>query len=353
MRQKIVYSLLLTAILFSSCGKKAKKSYDEIGNAGLTVRTENLQANLRSFAKQGVIIGQQYATLEGVGWVSDTIERSDIHGVCGDFPASSGYELLGLEHGWSMNSDSLDFSVIREDALRLFKRGGLILMKWTAPDPRGNEKTLDDWVGRIARYLASLQNDYGIKAPVVLFLYPQEGKSWYDNLSDEAYKDMFEHTIDKLKDLDVTNALYGYSCNSAALKKGIEDRLPEGVDVINMTLFGDRDTRESKSLSSSLPESLNLLKQTASEHHLAQGLTTGMEGLPDSTFFSKTLLPAIQQSGLSYILFGRNHGDFSEGYCYTPYPGCGNARINDFMKFYNNRTTIFLKELNGLYLNGK
>ena len=55
-----------------------KSSYDEIGSSGLTTRTENLIANMHTIAEKGVLIGQMYGTLEGVGWKNDTTKYGDI-----------------------------------------------------------------------------------------------------------------------------------------------------------------------------------------------------------------------------------------------------------------------------------
>ena len=67
-------------------------------------------------------------------------------------------------------------------------------------------------------------------------------------------------------------------------------------------------------------------------------------------FFSGTIAGLVKQYRLSYILFGANRGEPHEGRFYVPYPGCSNELIDDFVKFYNAGSTIFLGDLNGLYL---
>ena len=62
----IFYSLMIT-LTISSCGNK-KNSYDEIASSGRTTRTESLKSNLTTFTNKGVMIGQMYGTLEGIGW---------------------------------------------------------------------------------------------------------------------------------------------------------------------------------------------------------------------------------------------------------------------------------------------
>lgn len=375
MRKTTVFYLLFLTVLCLSCRDK-RKTYDEIGSSGLTTRTENLQANIRTLVNKGVLIGQQYGTLEGVGWRGDSLGRSDMRSICHDGPACSGYELCGVERGLKMNTDSIAFEAIREDALRLFKHGGLILMSWTMPDYRSDNKVFEVWMSHLADYLASLQDDYGIKAPVLLFPCPQDGKSWYTKLSPEAYKALFEKITDRLRSLGATNVLYGSSWTSLSDRSRVELSLPEEIDVLHLSLLqiDGRDT----TYQSCLNRELAVLMEVAQLHNLAPGLTTGIEGLsfasdpflftnephsvinephsvtneglPVSNYFSDILLPVLRNYRLSYVLLGANRGEARSKHFHVPYPGCDERLIDDFIKFYNDDSTIFLKDLNGLYL---
>ncbi|MGI6243823.1 MAG: hypothetical protein ACOYJK_09890 [Prevotella sp.] len=347
MRKATAFCLLLLGILCSSCGGK-RKLYDEMGDNGLTTRTENLQANLRTFVNKGVLIGQQYGTLEGIGWRDDSVNIGDIQSICNDTPSCIGYELCGIERGLKTNADSITFEAIRRDALRLFKRGGLVLMDWTMPDYRGDEKLFETWTARMADYLTSLQDDYGIKAPVVLFLCPQDGTSWYTKLSPEAYKSFFERIIDRLKSLGVTNVLYGSSWADLSEENRVASSLPDGIDVLNLSLLqtDGNDTAYRSRLDHELP----ILMEMAQSRNLVPGLTTGIKALSVTDYFSNILLPVLRSQRLSYILLGANRGEAYDGHFYVPYPGSDERLIDDFVKFYNDDSTIFLRELNGLYL---
>lgn len=347
MRNITLLGLLLSVALCVSCGGK-RKSYDEMGSHGLTTRTENLQANLHTFVNQGVIVGQQYGTLEGIGWRYDSTGRSDMKSICDDSPACSGYELCGIERGLKLNCDSIAFTSIRKDALQLFKHGGLVLMNWTAPDFQGDTEKLNAWTSRLADYLGSLQDGYGIKVPVVLLLYPLDGRSWYTRLSAADYRSLYEQTADRLKDLGVTNVVLGCSLSNLTSKEQAEDWIPEGIDVLNLSLLVAG--KSATTYEAALKQQLGVLVGLAQEHNLVPGVTTGVEGLPDAQLFSRVLLPATQQYRLSYLLFGANRGEFREGRFCVPYPGCSNDLIEDFVQFYNAESTLFLNDLNGLYL---
>ena len=132
---------ITVATCCTSCGDKKKKSYDEVTMSGLTQKTENLQTNIKAFANKGTLIGQMYGTLSGIGWnrwECDS-DRCDMESICGYHPAANGYELAGIESGKKQNIDGVPFKAIREDVLKNFRRGGLLIMNWTAPNYNGNE----------------------------------------------------------------------------------------------------------------------------------------------------------------------------------------------------------------------
>ena len=159
---------IAVATCATSCGDKKKKSYDEIAMSGLTTRTENLQTNVKAYANKGTLIGQMYGTLTGIGWnrwQCDS-DRCDMQAICGFRPAVNGYELAGIENGKSSNIDGIPFKSIKEDVLKNFRKGGLLIMNWTAPNYYGNEDILEEYAKKVANFLGSLQDDYGIKAPV-------------------------------------------------------------------------------------------------------------------------------------------------------------------------------------------
>lgn len=334
--------LAATLVLASCGGKNEKKSYDEIGESGLTTRTENLAANIRTGAGNGVIIGQLYGTLQGVGWECDSA-RSDFFSICGEGPAATGYELRGIEIGSKINSDSLSFDDIRADVLEMFWRGGLVTMTWSIPDKAKDPESLKKYTAAIAKYFDSLQNDYGIKAPVVLFPMPLDGKSWYASLPSEEYLNLFHQITTQLHDLDVTNVIFGYSTN------GDLDRCPvDDIDVIELRdILANADSAQFEDrVLKTLPKVVSF----AQEHMKAVGLTTGVEGCPSSEFFTQTMSAIVRNNRLAYVMFGRNYGDPKDGTFCVPYPGYGNEYISDFVMFHNEKSAIFIRHLNGLYL---
>ena len=58
-------------------------------------------------------------------------------------------------------------------------------------------------------------------------------------------------------------------------------------------------------------------------------------------------MPVLNKYPIAYVLLWRNAHD-KPGHFYMPYPG--QKTVSDFVKFYNNDRTLFLKDINGLYL---
>ena len=343
MNKKHISILFLSAALvLASCGGKQKKSSDEIGESGLTTRTEHLRDNLRGAYQEQVIVGQLYGTLQGIGWTGDSA-RSDMCSACGDGPAAVGYSLSGIEQGHKMNNDSLSFEAIRHDVLTNYRKGALITMTWTAPADARKPEKLKLYAERLAKYLDTLQDDYGIKAPVVLIPYPMDGQSWYTRLSSNDYQQLFHQTATMLKEQEVTNALLGYATDGELDYCPIDD-----VDVIEFRHV--LTATDSLAFQEKMAEALPHIIAFAQEHFKAVGMTTGIEGNTNPTFFSQQLLPLIHQQRLNYLLLGRNYGEPTEGHYCIPFPGIDNQLMSDFVQFYNDKSTIFQHNLNGLYL---
>lgn len=350
-------SLIFIALTIccTSCSEKKKKSYDEVTESGLTKRTENLKTNIKAFAYKGTLIGQMYGTLSGIGWnrwECDS-DRCDLQSVCRYHPAANGYELAGIESGKQQNIEGIPFKAIREDALRNFRKGGLLIMNWTAPNYTGNEDVLKEYAKQIAKYLNTLQDGYGIKAPVVLNLFPLDGKAWYSKLGKDEYIDLYKKMQDFLKDEGISNVLYSYS-ETYQNGKNLMDYYPgHNIDVINVTYIQHKSEINLPNYAKVIKDIIAKGLPYAQEHYAAFGMTTGVESIPDSSVFSEILLPELQQHPIAYLMFGRNQGEPVGNHYYVPYPGIENQKIHGFMKLVNDSASIFLERLNGLYLESK
>lgn len=79
---------------------------------------------------------------------------------------------------------------------------------------------------------------------------------------------------------------------------------------------------------------------------------TGMEGIPDSTWWTDRLLPTLTEDSttrnLAYVLVWRNENERKKpGHYFAPYPGHSSAE--NFVRFYEDPFTLFEEDLPDLY----
>ena len=383
MKKIIILSLVASFMLTMSCSKK--KADDPIAESGRTQRTENLLAHLHAISANGYLIGHQDDPVYGVGWVGDSC-RSDVKSVCGDFPAVIGFDLGHLELGDSVNLDGVPFDRMRDEIIRHFDRGGMVTLSWHLDNPltggsawvkpdsltdqekqtvasvlKGGEchEKFLGWLDILASFINSLETPYGVKVPVLLRPWHEHTGSWFwwgQNLcTTEQYKALWKLTVDQLKQRGVNNVLYAYSpgteFNGDAAK--YLERWPgdEIVDVIGFDSYctnNAEDTVAINNYASSLDLNLKALCDIAKQHNVVPALTeTGMESLGKADWWTSTLMPVLNKYPIAYVLLWRNAHN-KPGHFYMPYPG--QKTVSDFVKFYNDKRTLFVKDVNGLYL---
>lgn len=341
--------LLAAVVMLASCGGDKRKSYDEIGESGLTVRTENMRANLPLIAKQGVLFGQMSATLCGAGWQGDSL-RSDVKSVCGDHVSLTGYEISDPQSGTDVSGMSLD--AIRGDILNTVKRGSLVIIRWFVPEYMDDEE-LTAIITSMSGYLASLKDGYGKRAPVVLHIMPRVHDEWYMSLSADEYKNLYKTIADKLHDLGTDNIVAGYSAEqSSDANDTFTPYMPDyDLGAIDLTVSDVNEAENTDSRWQLLTTQVKAMVSVAKSKGVGAGITMGDYCDKDSTYWSRRVLPLIAGNGLTYALFRENSGMGGDIMAACPYPG--SSDIADFMLLYNDKRTIFAHNLNGLYLKKK
>ncbi|MGM9713794.1 MAG: hypothetical protein ACI3Y5_06715, partial [Prevotella sp.] len=291
------------------------------------------------------MIGQEYATLQGVGWRGDSC-RSDINSVCNDFPAANAYDLSGLERDTARNADGFTADELRTDILAMARRGGLILCRWQMQKPR-DDKQQGVWVENIARFLDSLADGYGIHAPVLLLLMPLDDAAWYAKLDAQAYLTLYKTLSEAITAAGAKNVIYGYSCPLTPSADTMLSRFPAGIaSLIDINALSIPSAPDS--YASSIASVLPTMRQAADSHGVALGLTLGIANADTDSYWEQAILPLITSVPLTYALFGANGGQPSAHHIHTPFPG-GNG-VNGFMRLYNDPKTLFAHDVNGLYL---
>ncbi len=386
MKARKILMMSVVTLLFVGCkGNYENKADDPLAASGRTQRTENLLTNLKAQALKGYMYGHQDDPVYGVGWVGDE-NRSDVKSVCNDYPAVMGFDLGHLELGDSVNLDGVPFSRMRKEIINQFERGGVVTLSWHLDNPltggtawvNGGEKAEQEkqtvasvleggenheifltWIDRVADFLNSLQTSYGVKVPVLFRPWHEHTGSWFwwgQNLcSAEQYKALWVLTEKRLKEDGVTNALFAYSPGSEYWEheEMYLERYPgdEYIDVIGFDHYctaQEGDTLGLKKYTEQLEILLTTLCCVAEKHGKVPAITeTGYESVKCDNWWTAYLQPACDKFPIAYVLTWRNAHD-KLGHLYAPYPGQQSAE--DFVAFYNADKTLFVQDLNGLYL---
>ena len=112
------------------------------------------------------------------------------------------------------------------------------------------------------------------------------------------------------------------------------------VDVIGVDCYQYENRDE---YLANLDRSLRIMTAVSKAHGKPMAVTeTGYESVPDAEWWTKTLMPVIVKYPISYVLVWRNAHDKPKHF-YAPYPG--HASAQDFVTFYNDRRTLFVKDM--------
>lgn len=311
------------------------------------------------------MFGHHDDTMYGIGWVGDE-GRSDIKSVCGEYPAVMSFDLGDIELGHDVNLDSVPFDKIRREAVAQYRRGGMVTMSWHANNPLTGKNAWDvsdssvvrsvlpgganhekflGWLDRVADYLNSIKTADGVKVPVLFRPWHEHTGSWFwwgqALCSTEEYKALWQLTYDRLAAKGTDQLLWAYS-------PGIEpkdtaeylERYPgdSKIDLIGADAYQYGTNAE---YMATLDRILGIMEQVSREHGKAMALTeAGYESIPDSTWWTQTLLPVISKYPISYVLVWRNAHN-KPGHYFAPYPGEPSAK--DFVKFHEDGRTVFVK----------
>ena len=384
------YLFLLSAVLILGCN--GKQNHEPLADSGRTERTENLLENLMLQGDSGVyMFGHHDDTVYGIGWEADYANdstvglRSDVKSVCGDLPAVLSFDLGHIELGNDKNLDGVPFDRIRKEAINHFDHGGMITLSWHLDNPlsggtswvadslkdiekntvaavlKGGEKheMFLGWLDKVAVFINSLETPYGVRVPVVFRPWHEHTGSWFwwgqDNCTAEQYKELWQMTAERLKDNGVVNALLAYSPGTEPdgdADKYLE-RYPgdEIIDVLGLDSYcfaPEADTLQIADYAQKLDKNLGMIAKIAKDHGKAMALTeTGYEGIKTENWWTETLAPVLAKHPISYVLVWRNARERPTHH-YAPYPG--HTSMSDFVRFYNLNETLFLHDVNALYL---
>ena len=214
-----------------------------------------------------------------------------------------------------------------------------------------NYNLLNNWINTLANFIESLKTEEGIKIPVLFRPWHEHTGSWFwwgQKLCDkEHYKMLWSMVYQCFNERGIDNVLYAYS-------PGIEpttdaeflERYPgdEMIDLLGFDFYQSRDGDYVVKMN----QMLKLLTAIGAKKQKPIAITeTGFGAVPDSLWWTKTLLPFIENYPVSYVLVWRNT-DKLENHYFAPFPGQKSEK--DFVDFYNTPNTLFIKDLKQLTL---
>ena len=357
--------ILATLLAVCSCGGSGKKPMDS--------PKDQLAHRLFTFAENGQIAyGHQDDLAYGhswcvTDWENDALERSDVKAVTGKYPMVTGFDLGGIELGAEANLDGVPFGLMRKASLKHMERGGIVTFSWHPRNPLtggdawdissaevvrsvlpGGEKNAEFrvWLQRAADFVESLGD-----VSVIFRPWHENTGSWFwwgEKLcSTQEYQELFRMTwLYFVKERGLTNILWCYSPGGDAGPQRSMDRYPgdEFVDILAVDTYefvGGGSLEEARvRYQEELKSALNFLTAAGTEHQKLIALSeTGLEGIPDLTWWTRTLYPAIKDYPISYVLTWRNAWD-KPGHFYAPWDGFEGAA--DFKAFSELDNILFL-----------
>lgn len=343
-----------------------------------TPETVTLLKGMKEAVHKGIMFGHQDALAYGIDWIYPDGE-SDVKRVCSDYPAVYGMDLGGLELGSSHNLDSVPFQNQKTFVREIHSRGGITTFSWHSRNPLTGGNTWDissgkvvasvlpggekhelykQWLDILSEFFLSLKDAEGKLIPVIFRPYHEHTGSWFwwgqTLCTTEEFVSLWRFTFDHLTETNhVHNLLWAYS-SSGDVKSEEEfvERYPgDGyVDLVGFDYYQMPEAGNS-SFTSSVNEKLEIITAMAAKHNKIAALTeAGYEAIPDSTWWTTALWPAIKNHKISYVLMWRNAID-RPNHFYAPWPG--QASADDFIDFFDLPETIFQQELTEMNIYGK
>lgn len=362
---------LAVFIVLQACNTTQKKEKDTVKfvDKQASESVKQLYKKLTEISKKGIAIGHQDDTSYGLGWNhkdDPSTIKSDVEIVTGDFPAVFGFDLGWIEINKEYNLDTVPFNSMKDLIIDAHKRGGIITISWHLNNPvtggsswdktpavqsilkDGSEREKYElWVARTATFLSSLKyNDKDI--PVIFRPYHEMNGSWFwwggENCDPKDYTTLWQETVKLFRDKhNLHNLLYAYSPNKLNPGDNYLDYYPgdDYVDILGMDIY---DFNNSEDYVKSVVNDLAILKKIATEKNKLFAFTeTGLESLKTKNWFTKVLYPAIENTGICWVLTWRN---YDTKHHYMPYKGQLNEQ--DFIQFKNLPKTLFLEDINKL-----
>ena len=376
-QQRLVFLSLFS--FFSFLFSFAQTGTPALIDAGATKETKALYRNLHKLAQRHILFGHQHATEYGHGWQGEA-NRSDVKSVTGSHPAVVGIDFSGLAN--SNVPDSIrqrtKHSLLKTVA-DTYDRGGVTTVAWHFSNPASGggfnwrdsvsvravpllipggpqHEKYKDILKMIGQFANDAKGKNGTLAPMIFRPYHEFDGDWFwwgkAHCLREEFISLWRFTVSYLRDsLGVHNFIYAFSPdNKFNSEEQYLDRYPgdEWVDIVGVDNYGDFGRDGKYNLEAGIKKLKIVSDYAIKKGKVAAFTETGLESIPNPTWWTETLLKALKTEGLklSYVLVWRNDVR-SPTHFYAPFPD--HSSVPDFIKFYNDPFTLFEKDLKKIY----
>lgn len=326
---------------------------------------QQLAIRLQRIQQKGIMFGHQDDPFYGLTWEYQK-GRSDTRDLTGDYPAVMGFDLGGIEKGDSKDLDSVPFRLIHDEALAHARRGGIVTFSWHPRNPLtgGNAWDVKDttvvrsilpggsqnakfqtWMKRVADFLVTLTDKHGNKIPIIFRPWHEMNGSWFwwgqKICTDEEYKALWNMLQDYLTSRGLDNLLYCYSPNldgSWTTERYLK-RYPGDarVDIIGEDAYQWGTEADFIKLTNA---DLTFVREFAKEHNKLYVLSEcGYKNNPDSTWWTRVLMPILREYHVLYFLPWRNYKEEYFG------PSRDEHSAANFLELYKQKDMLFLKDI--------
>ena len=342
-----------------------------------TAETKALFSNLKKLSKTNILFGHQHATEYGHGWAGDN-DRSDVKSVTGSHPAVIGVDFMGLSGRPDAEIEKNKIA-LRKNISDTYDRGGISTISWHFSNPvspgdfywkdsvsapavkyivpgASHHEKYKTILRGVADLVKSIKGKDGKPAPMIFRPYHEFDGDWFwwgrAHCSVDEFKTLWKFTVTYLRDsLEVHNFIYAFSPdNKFNSEKEFLERYPgdDWVDMVGMDNYGDFGRDGKYNIEAGLKKLKIVSDYALKVGKLAAFTETGLESIPNPTWWTETLLTTSKSNNLqlSYALQWRNDSQ-SQTHYYAPFPG--HVSQPDFLKFYNDPFTLFEKDLDNIY----
>jgi len=376
-KMKIIYRTYLVTIVLIFFSKYSFAQSSILIDVNSTKETKALHQNLKKLSEKYILFGHQHATEYGHGWQGDE-NRSDVRSVTGSHPAVIGVDFSGLS-GRPDAEIQKTKTELQETIADTYNRGGVITVAWHFNNPVSatnfywNDSTASPAVKyiipggshhekykSILKTIADVANttkgNDGKLIPMIFRPYHEFDGDWFwwgrAHCTIDEFKTLWQFTVSYLRDsLHVHNFIYAFSPDNRFLtQEQYLERYPgdEWVDMVGIDNYGDWGRDGKYDLDAGIKKLKIVSDYAEKAGKLAAFTETGLESIPNATWWTETLLKSLKKEKLklAYVLVWRNDTKSPTHY-YAPFPG--QISEPDFIKFYNDPYTLFEIDLKKIY----